>query len=133
MTEYYIGQIFKEEYPPEAADWCNSNNCFIDEIEPINNKRRFEIKETQPIPPPPVIVDNLTMTALDFINFLKSCGLTDLDIETYLQANIGIKHQLQFCQNVYCGVAKALMPIEWAGITITSAMVEQAFKDKYGV
>ena len=43
MTEYYIGQIFEEVYPPDAADWCNDNNCFIDEIEPLNKKRRFEI------------------------------------------------------------------------------------------
>ena len=43
MAEYYIGQIFKESYPPDAADWCNSNNCYIDEIEPLNGIRRFEI------------------------------------------------------------------------------------------
>ena len=43
MTEYYIGQIFEEVYPPDAADWCNDNNCFTDEIEPLNKKRRFEI------------------------------------------------------------------------------------------
>lgn len=43
MSEYYIGQIFKEEYPAEAAYWCNENNCFIDEIEPLQGIRRFEI------------------------------------------------------------------------------------------
>lgn len=45
MTEYYIGQIFTDIYPADAADWCNNNNAYIDEIEPENNIRRFEIKE----------------------------------------------------------------------------------------
>lgn len=77
-------------------------------------------------------INNLTMTALDFINFLKNVGLTDQNIEDYLNANLAIKHQLQFCQNVYCGVAKALMPIQFSGITITAEMVEQAFRIKNG-
>lgn len=77
-------------------------------------------------------INNLTMTALDFINFLKQVGLTDEMIENYLNANLSIKHQLQFCQNVYCGVAKALMPIKYNGITITAEMVEQAFRIKNG-
>lgn len=77
-------------------------------------------------------IANLTMTALDFINFLKNVGLTDQNIEDYLNANLAIKHQLQFCQNVYCGVAKALMPIQFSGITITAEMVETAFRIKNG-
>lgn len=77
-------------------------------------------------------INNLTMTALDFINFLKNVGLTDQNIEDYLNANLAIKHQLQFCQNVYCGVAKALMPIQFSGITITAEMVETAFRIKNG-
>lgn len=79
------------------------------------------------------IIDNLTMTALDFITFLKQAGITDAQIEAYLNANIAVKHQLQFCQNVYCGVAKALMPISVGDITITAEMVETAFKIKNGV
>lgn len=33
MTEqtFEIGQVFEGEYPPEAADWCNSNNAYIEE------------------------------------------------------------------------------------------------------
>lgn len=76
------------------------------------------------------IIDNLTMTALDFITFLKQAGITDAQIEAYLNANLNVKHQLQFCQNVYCGVAKALMPISVGDITITAEMVETAFKIK---
>ena len=41
--EYYIGQIFIGTYPEDAADWCNNNNAYIDEIELLDNKRRFEI------------------------------------------------------------------------------------------
>ena len=76
------------------------------------------------------VIDNLTMTALDFITFLKQSGITDAQIEAYLNANLSVKHQLQFCQNVYCGVAKALMPITVGDLTITAEMVETAFKIK---
>lgn len=131
MANYYIGQIFNKEYPIDAVVWCDSNNAYIDEINPINKERRFQIKVQEP--PAPVDVDTLTMTALDFVNFLKQAGLTDLQIEQYLNANITVKHQLQFCQNVYCGVAKALMPNTYEGITITAEMVEHAFKIKNGV
>ncbi len=31
MTDYYIGQIFKNPYPPQAAIWCNENNAFLDD------------------------------------------------------------------------------------------------------
>lgn len=32
MTEFYIGQILDNPYPPEAAIWCNQNNCMLDDI-----------------------------------------------------------------------------------------------------
>ena len=38
--EFYIGQIFEEEYPPAAATACNQNGWFIDVI----GERRYEIK-----------------------------------------------------------------------------------------
>jgi hypothetical protein len=28
--EFYIGQVFGEEYPPEAAVWCNENGAHIE-------------------------------------------------------------------------------------------------------
>lgn len=46
---YKIGQIFKETYPPEVAIWCSENDAYIDEIEPLDNIRRFKIK-AQPTP-----------------------------------------------------------------------------------
>lgn len=51
-SEYYIGQIFTEMYPPEAAEWCNARgDCYIAEIKPLVIKggtqntsvRRFQI------------------------------------------------------------------------------------------
>ena len=53
MTEeYYIGQIFEGMYPKEASDWCNErHDAYIDEIERIEDVRRFEIKAIpQPTP-----------------------------------------------------------------------------------
>ena len=77
-------------------------------------------------------VAKLTMTALDFINFLQLSGLTLEQINAYLEANLAVKMQLTYCQNVYCGVACALMPITVGDITITKEMVIEAFKKKNG-
>lgn len=43
--DFYIGQIFDGIYPPEAAVWCNENNAMMQELEPENGIRRFEIVE----------------------------------------------------------------------------------------
>lgn len=41
---YKIGQIFEGEYTPEAAVWCNeSGKAYIEEIEPRDGVRRFQI------------------------------------------------------------------------------------------
>ena len=44
MSEYYPGYIFRDgdEYP-EIAAWCNSNGCYIKELTPDKEGRRFEI------------------------------------------------------------------------------------------
>lgn len=133
MTEYYIGQIFIGTYPEDAAEWCNNNNAYIDEIEPENNTRRFQIKEQEPYVPTPEDIDKLTMTAWDFVGVLKQAGLNSNQIMMFLNSNPDIQLHLTCCQNVYCGVAKSLMPITYEGITITAEMVEQAFKTKHGV
>lgn len=77
-------------------------------------------------------VGDLTMTALDFITFLRQCGLTLEQIRAYLSTNIELDTQLTYCQNVYCKVARAVMPLTVGDITITAEMVEQAFKRKNG-
>lgn len=49
MSEYYIGQVFEEIYPPEAAEWCNQRgDAYIVEI--TKDPRKFEIKLV-PLPP----------------------------------------------------------------------------------
>ena len=77
-------------------------------------------------------IGELTMTALDFITFLRQCGLTLEQIRAYLDNNIELDTQLKYCQNVYCKVAKSVMPITVNNITITAEMVETAFKVKNG-
>lgn len=44
-TEFQIGQIFEDTYPPEAACWCNAHgDRYITEIEKsAEGKRRFQI------------------------------------------------------------------------------------------
>lgn len=77
-------------------------------------------------------IDRLTMTALDFIGVLQNFGLTLAQINAYLESNLQVKMQLTYCQNVYCGVAKSLMPITLGDITITTDMIEIAFRIKNG-
>lgn len=44
MGEYYPGYIFRDgdDYPDIAA-WCNANSCYIKELTPDAEGRRFEI------------------------------------------------------------------------------------------
>lgn len=77
-------------------------------------------------------INMLTMTALDFIGVLQQFGLTLEQINAYLEANLSVKMQLTYCQKVYCGVVKSLMPITFENVTITADMVEIAFRIKNG-
>ena len=47
--KYYPGYIFHdgEDYP-EVAAWCNANGCYIKEITPDGDGRRFEIVKIPP-------------------------------------------------------------------------------------
>lgn len=40
---FEIGQIFEGKYPPEVALWCNENNAYINEIDTVDDVRRFQI------------------------------------------------------------------------------------------
>ena len=75
-------------------------------------------------------VNNLTMTPLDFIKVLQSLGLSIAQITTFLDSNLEIKTQLQYCSNVYCGVVKQFLPITVDSVEITASAIEQAFKAK---
>lgn len=42
--EFVIGQIFVEDYPPEAAVWCNNNRAYITELAPTTREeKRLEL------------------------------------------------------------------------------------------
>ena len=78
-------------------------------------------------------INNLTMTALDFVTLIKSCGISSQQIKTYLEENLELDMQLKYCQNVYCGVVRQLLPIQIGDIVITDELVVQAFKAKNGI
>lgn len=76
-------------------------------------------------------INHLTMTALDFVTYIKKVGVTDEVILQYLQANPSIQLQLTLCQNVYCGVVRQLCPIKITEeLTLTDEQVVNMFKDK---
>lgn len=75
-------------------------------------------------------INKLTMTPLDFIGVLQSFGITLEEIDAYLNSNLAVKTQLTYCNSVYCGVAKSLMPIILGVKTVTAKMVEEAFRVK---
>ena len=89
--EYYIGQIFEEMYPPEASIWADENNAVIDEIEPLNDKRRFIINE---VPEPTeeeirAMLDGLTLTPADVERALyKAKGMDFEDLKTLITQRI---------------------------------------------
>lgn len=51
MAEYYIGQKFSGIYPPEAAEWCDNNNAYIQELASKKGIRQFQIFAVQPYIP----------------------------------------------------------------------------------
>jgi len=51
--DYYIGQTFEGTYPPEAAVWCNNNQCKI-----VRDGNIFTIVE---IPKPTIEEQNETI------------------------------------------------------------------------
>lgn len=78
-------------------------------------------------------INYLTMTSLDFINILRSFGLSLEQIRSYLSSNIELDTQLTYCSKVFCGVVRQILPIEYEGITITDDMIVQAFKTKNNI
>jgi len=141
LVQFDLSQIVKDEYDSE-----NVKNIEVTE-EIYNNAKQYgdnyyiysngEIilnpnYEQEQAQKEAERVGELTMTALDFITFLRQSGLTLEQIRGYLDNNIELDTQLKYCQNVYCKVARAVMPITVGDITITSEMVENAFKIKNG-
>lgn len=76
-------------------------------------------------------INHLTMTALDFVTYIKKAGVSDEIILQYLQANPSVQLQLTLCQNVYCGVVRQLCPIKITEeLILTDEQVVNMFKDK---
>ena len=79
-------------------------------------------------------INHLTMTALDFVTYIKKAGVSDEIILQYIQANPSVQLQLTLCQNVYCGVVRQLCPIKITEtLTLTDEMVVAFFKNKYNL
>lgn len=54
---------FEGEYPPEAAEWCNTNNAYIEELASQGGTRKFKIVE---IPAPTLTeVKSMALTRVD--------------------------------------------------------------------
>lgn len=79
-------------------------------------------------------INHLTMTALDFVTYIKKSGVSDEIILQYLQSNPSVQLQLTLCQNVYCGVARQLCPIKITEeLILTDEQVVNMFKDKHKI
>ena len=55
---FSLNQVFDDEYPPEAAQFCNQNGYVITEVEPQGGKRRFQIQSV-PAPTADELFDQL--------------------------------------------------------------------------
>ena len=66
-----IGQIFIDDYPESVAQWCNENNAYIEEIEPIDGHRRFQVVAV-PEPEPPTAQDIINQYDTAIENWLDS-------------------------------------------------------------
>lgn len=92
---FEIGQIFEKEYPPEAAEWCNENKSFIQEIEPVDNVRRFQIVAI----PEPTQEEKNAHTQARLTAFVQNI----LDEEAH---RLGYDSCLSVCSYVDTGVTK---------------------------
>lgn len=129
-TEKQAWEVFKDYRFTHRMLKDNEVYAIEDFGEIPNGYQLITLKQAEAIEEE-IRINKLTMTALDFIGVLQSFGLSLEQIDEYLNANLAVKMQLQYCQNVFCGVAKRLMPIEFENITITAEMVEEAFKAKH--
>lgn len=133
-----------EQYADFVSEYNHNQNLLIEETDdalyalevneimqngkPVKNPNYEEEQKQQEAER----IARLTMTPLDFINFLVASSLTLEQINAYLEANLDIKMQLTYCSDVFCGVACSLMPMTIGDITITEDMVITAFRQKHG-
>lgn len=81
---FQTNQIFENEYPPEAAIWCNENKAYIEQIEQVEGARRFQIKAI----PEPSLDDlkaqKLSQLESEFLDYRTSKN-------TWTQSSLGFK------------------------------------------
>ena len=128
IAKYNHQQGLKIEETATAIYALEANEIMVDgkpQVDPDYDAKQAQAEAER--------IAKLTMTSLDFINFLEESGLTLEEITAWLDMpeNLRVKTQLTYCQNVYCGVACALMPIKLGDVEITENMVIEAFKVKY--
>ena len=96
MSDYFIGQTFSGEYPPEAAYFCNeSGNSYITELEPLNGVRQFQIVAI----PEPTEEEIKAQLQAQYTNYIQSI----LDDEA---KKLGYDSCLSVCSYVNTGVTK---------------------------
>ena len=81
---YKINDMFENEYPPEAATWCNENKAYIEQIEQAEGVRRFQIKA---IPEPSLDAlkaQKLSQLESEFLDYRTSKN-------TWTQSTLGFK------------------------------------------
>ena len=72
-----IGDIFRDdENYPKRAEWCNANSCYIKELTPDKEGRRFEIVKI-----PPKSLDEAKAEKIDEVNAAKNHQLTNGGLE----------------------------------------------------
>lgn len=84
--DFYIGKIFVGEYPPEAAEWCNGNGAYIEEIEAADGQRRFQVLE---VPPPEITPADYDRAMEEHIKAARvSRGYTTREPTEYLGSSV---------------------------------------------
>lgn len=96
MTEYQIGQIFLNPYPPQAAEWCNNNNAFLadyDETHTVILENPAETPEEYQ-----ERISHLKCTKRVFVLMLEQLGLDYFEqILPLIEANRQAKLEWELC------------------------------------
>lgn len=126
--DYHIGQIFEGMYPPDAADWCNENCCFINEMEPIGDVRRFIILAV-PAPTPEEEAErigNLQCTKRVFMLMLQQLGITYSQVKALIATNEQAQMEWELC--VELQRKNPLLDVMASQFGITSKQLDDLFK-----
>ena len=129
MEEYYIGQIFEGAYPPEAAMWCNElGGCYIEEIEPDNDIKRFEIKKVPALTPEQekARIGNLTCTKREFALILGQMGISYAQLKSLISENDNAQLEWDLCTELLR--KNPLLDIMAAKLDIKPEQIDSIFR-----